>query len=423
MEIEVAPPADGCAPVGEAGLVPALLNSGEVYRQHVVAVRRALLRLGVRDAELEDATQDVFIVLLRRLGDYDGQHAAKHWLMGIARRVASTYRRSARRRGAFMNRFSEHPLSPRMDTPDAHMERSHVSEVVTEFLDGLDPAKCAVFVLSEIKGLSGPEISDVLGVNLNTVYWRLRTARKAFDHMVERRQQPRQGQLAAFFLWPVRQLQHTGRAAWHTAVTAAPLVISVTTIGATVDAAPSVPEPRSLQVPDDEDRHRDRAWIPTAVVPEDDGILVFPAAEPIPASPEPGSTRKTQTDGFRDRGRPLPRVGARPPVADGAAAVARSSVFHTVRNHVNEIRACYNQVLINKPGVEGRLVVSFRITAEGGVDKVDVDRSEIDDAMLSACVVETVRAWSFPASSDGQAVMVRYPFVLTIPADEPPAVP
>ena len=163
MEIEVAPPADGCAPVGEAGLVPALLNSGEVYRQHVVAVRRALLRLGVRDAELEDATQDVFIVLLRRLGDYDGQHAAKHWLMGIARRVASTYRRSARRRGAFMNRFSEHPLSPRTDTPDAHMERTHVSEVVTEFLDGLDPDKCAVFVLSEIKGLSGPEISDVLG--------------------------------------------------------------------------------------------------------------------------------------------------------------------------------------------------------------------------------------------------------------------
>ena len=57
------------------------------------------------------------------------------------------------------------------------------------FLDSLDEDKCAVFVLAEIEGCSGPEIAARLDVNLNTVYARLRAARRRFDTAVEERRQ------------------------------------------------------------------------------------------------------------------------------------------------------------------------------------------------------------------------------------------
>jgi len=149
-----------------------------IYRQHFSATWRILRRLGVPDEQLDDATQDVFLVVHRRLGEFDPRSPLKSWIFAIAVRVASDYRRRAARRRT-------EPLDEAIqDTAPCPARMSELQESVRllhEVLDTLDEGKRVVFVLAELEQLTVPEIATVLGVNLNTVYSRLRSGRKQFE--------------------------------------------------------------------------------------------------------------------------------------------------------------------------------------------------------------------------------------------------
>ena len=54
------------------------------------------------------------------------------------------------------------------------------------FLETLDPAQRAVFILAELEQMTAPEIGVAVQAKLNTVYSRLRAARTAFRAAVER---------------------------------------------------------------------------------------------------------------------------------------------------------------------------------------------------------------------------------------------
>src|SRR5690349_4809553 len=76
-------------------------NSAEfaaLYESEFAYVWRNLRRLGVSDAQLDDAAQDVFLVVYRRLGEFEARSTLRTWIFGIVLRVASTYRRTAQRR-------------------------------------------------------------------------------------------------------------------------------------------------------------------------------------------------------------------------------------------------------------------------------------------------------------------------------------
>ena len=68
-----------------------------VYRAHHGFVWQVLRGLGVSARDLEDAVQDVFVVVLRRYADFEHRAAVRTWLYEIARRVAWHYRDRARR--------------------------------------------------------------------------------------------------------------------------------------------------------------------------------------------------------------------------------------------------------------------------------------------------------------------------------------
>lgn len=169
-----------------------------LYQHHAPMVRRALRMLGVPPANLEDATQDVFVVLHRRLDDFDRERSLSNWLWGIARGVASGYRRSARRRARLHEAL---PLPEPTDPLDRGVARHEAAVILDDFLGSLDADKCAVFVLSELEGRRGPEIAEQLDVNVNTVYARLRAARKRFDAAMERHRAPRARPLFAWLPW------------------------------------------------------------------------------------------------------------------------------------------------------------------------------------------------------------------------------
>ena len=138
-----------------------------------------LRRLGIRDRDLEDVTHDVFVVVHRKLDDYDASRPLRPWLFGIAHRVAADYRRLARHRREVFDEQTDRIPSPRADV-EADAQKREARTIVLAALDQLEPQRRAVFAMHEIDGFSMPEIAEALNIPLNTGYSRLRLAREGF---------------------------------------------------------------------------------------------------------------------------------------------------------------------------------------------------------------------------------------------------
>lgn len=150
-----------------------------LYRDHFDFVYRNLRRLGVAQASLDDALQDVYLVVLRRIGDLQHDDHLKAWLFAIIFRVAGNHRRSARRRGCPESLNDLH-LASGLPGPFDLTARAQASKFLHGFLGTLDDNRRAVFVMAELEQLTAPEIAEVLCANVNTVYSWLRAARGAF---------------------------------------------------------------------------------------------------------------------------------------------------------------------------------------------------------------------------------------------------
>ncbi len=149
-----------------------------IYRAQFAFVWRILRRLGVPPEALEDAAQDVFLVVHRRWTAYDPEVPIRSWLFGITRRVAADTRKRLHRASS---RIGAHADTERLGDPKDHAAKAEATDFVARFLDTLDEDKRAVFFLADIEGLTAPEIGAALGVNLNTIYARLRAARIRFQ--------------------------------------------------------------------------------------------------------------------------------------------------------------------------------------------------------------------------------------------------
>lgn len=157
-----------------------------VYEEHVDFVWRSMRRLGVPEPMVDDAVQETFLVVHRRLPDFEGRSSLKTWIFSIALGIARNFRRSAQRRGKLEPIAAEATLLDPSADPEALAQRAQAVKQLDRILDELDDDKRAVFVMAEIEQLTAPEIAEILGVKLNTVYSRLRTAREAFDRAVQR---------------------------------------------------------------------------------------------------------------------------------------------------------------------------------------------------------------------------------------------
>jgi RNA polymerase sigma-70 factor (ECF subfamily) len=157
-----------------------------VYAQHVRLVWRTVRAFGVADAQLEDAVQDVFVVVHRRLHEFAGRARIETWLFAIARRVAGAYRRTASRKTDRQQAIDEVVLASADDT-FAAISRAQAAAAVAAVLDTLDEDKRIVFTLVELEQMSVPDVAELLGINLNTAYSRLRLARRAFESAVTKR--------------------------------------------------------------------------------------------------------------------------------------------------------------------------------------------------------------------------------------------
>lgn len=162
------------------------LSLAQIYESEFDFVWRCARRLGVATPHVDDVAQEVFLVVHRRLSEFEARCSLRTWLYAITRRVVSDHRRSARRKPS-------EPIGDRDPVADGcavdeQLARQQDARIFYQLLEQLDDDKREVFVLSELEQLSGPEIAELLDENVNTVYARLRAARASFELAVSRHQ-------------------------------------------------------------------------------------------------------------------------------------------------------------------------------------------------------------------------------------------
>jgi RNA polymerase sigma-70 factor (ECF subfamily) len=161
-----------------------------VYREHFRFVWRSVRRLGTDGFFVDDVVQEIFLVVHRRLAEFEARSSMKTWLYGIVRRVVADHRRTLRRKPA----FGGAPLSTdvhglgdaSVQGPDASAEQAEQVRLLHRLLGELDDDKREAFILAEFEGMTMAEIAEALDVNPNTLSSRLRAARREFEGALER---------------------------------------------------------------------------------------------------------------------------------------------------------------------------------------------------------------------------------------------
>lgn len=158
-----------------------------VYRREFDYVWSCLRALGVREAELEDGAQAVFLVVHRRLAAFDGRAQLRTWLFAIAARVAARGRRDhARAQRRALALADAMPRATPADELDEAIAAREVLALMERFAEGLDPAMHDVFAAWFFDGRTPQEIADALGLSRNTVFSRLRLIRARLQRVCER---------------------------------------------------------------------------------------------------------------------------------------------------------------------------------------------------------------------------------------------
>lgn len=170
---------------GEPERSVACFEFDAIYEQQFDLVWRTLRRLGVAPAAVDDALQDVFLVVHRRLAEFEQRSSIKTWIFGITLRVASNYIRRGRR----LENTTPIDVDLRDEQsldPHEQRARSEAVELLYSALSELDPDKRAAFVLAELEEMTMAEVAVAVGSNVNTVSSRVKAARRQFEAAVRR---------------------------------------------------------------------------------------------------------------------------------------------------------------------------------------------------------------------------------------------
>lgn len=147
-------------------------NIDHVFRDQRAFAERVLRRFGVPERDVADATQDVFVVVHRKLATFEGRSSASTWIYRIAFHVASQYRRRA------CNRHEILGEAETVNTTTFDHERQELVDNALRSLNQLDPEKRDVFVDFELRDEPMAAIAERLHVPLKTAFSRLYAARR-----------------------------------------------------------------------------------------------------------------------------------------------------------------------------------------------------------------------------------------------------
>ena len=125
--------------------------------------------------DADDVTQDVLILVHRRLPQFEGKSRFSTWLYTITKNVALDRRRRVKRRERRLE-VMDAPVDS-VEIRDAFDEGT-LATLVLKYFDELPARQREVFELSDIQGLSAPEVAERLGMKAVTVRANLFKARR-----------------------------------------------------------------------------------------------------------------------------------------------------------------------------------------------------------------------------------------------------
>jgi len=160
----------------------------EIYEEFRGPVTRYLSRL-VSEGEAEDLAQEVFVKDSGGLSGFRGGSKLSTWIYRIATNTALDRLKSPSGRTIQAAAGdTDGDILPSPDTPlDKRLEQEQMSECVQSVIDELPPDYRVAIVLSEIGGLSGPEMAEVLGVSEGAAKIRLHRARERLRELLDKR--------------------------------------------------------------------------------------------------------------------------------------------------------------------------------------------------------------------------------------------
>ncbi len=161
-----------------------MLSFERIFEEQSDFVWSMLRRFGVRSADLEDVTHEVFIAVHRRLADYDHERPVRPWLFGIAYRTALRYKDLAR------HHREVHDVDTEWEdaTPNAHEQLMDAERrrLFHRALLSVELDRRVVFLMHDLDEVPMPDVASELGIPLNTAYSRLRLARAEMKTALER---------------------------------------------------------------------------------------------------------------------------------------------------------------------------------------------------------------------------------------------
>jgi RNA polymerase sigma-70 factor, ECF subfamily len=163
---------------------PARVDFESVYAEHFDFVWRLTRSLGVAERDTEDVTQEIFVIVYRKLAEFEGRSSVRTWLFSIARRTIRDHQISASTRASRQSVPVPDDLAHNQD-PEALLTAQRDKERLVEVLGGMREDLRELFVLVELEQFSVPEAAEVLSMNVNTTYTRLRAARTQFEALLE----------------------------------------------------------------------------------------------------------------------------------------------------------------------------------------------------------------------------------------------
>jgi len=164
-----------------ASQLPGIVELKALYDELAQPLRRALARLSFPGCDVDDLLQEVFVVALKRPDQLLTATSPKAWLYGVAARVASSARTRHRVRTFLGLESAAELAADDSGGPFAAVARTEAHARVHRALDALSGKRREALVLFELEGLTGPEISEALGIPVKTVWTRLHHARKDFE--------------------------------------------------------------------------------------------------------------------------------------------------------------------------------------------------------------------------------------------------
>jgi RNA polymerase sigma-70 factor (ECF subfamily) len=157
----------------------------QAYEAYFDLVWRNLRRLGLSNAAVEDATQDVFLVVHRRWTEFEGRSSLKTWVVGICLHVAKQYLRRGARAAREESELEEQHAVHLDTTRD--LEQRQATRQLMMLLDHLNETHRTILVLVELEELTVAEAAQALNIPASTAYKRLQKAHRAFEQLWSRR--------------------------------------------------------------------------------------------------------------------------------------------------------------------------------------------------------------------------------------------